>query len=589
MSTRLSRWTPEAAQQQIELGEDSEVELKEAFLDKGRVTQPRPERIANELAAFANAHGGTLMFSVSDDGAVRDLSREQMALLEEFVSNVSEDRIDPPLPFLTRRLRLPTGRPVLIVEVERSASVHRSPGGYLTRKGSTVRVLSPAALQRLFHLRGRSGRRGPDLALVEGTGPATLEARLVDRFMGSRTTAPNDVQLQKLKLVAPNQQDELWATVAGVLLCTDRPDEFVRGAVVEAVRYDGNVLGDARQLDAAKITGSLDAQIRDAIQFVRRNSWVSARKDPGRVETPQFHPRAVFEGVVNAVLHRDYGMEDRKIRLFIFDDRMELYSPGALPNSLEIESMRLQQATRNEAIASLLRRLSVDGIFGSGDRQRFLEERGEGVPTIYRRTRRLTGRDPEFNLVGGSELLLTIPAAPRPSGDVGGLVTVTALGRPLAGAWVLAQYPNDTWLLERTDTFGRVGFSFHSELPMTVFCAAPGHRGTVVRGWRATAGLSIDMKLLESGGSIVFTEGAGRLPGLKGRLSPILDDQDRMYLYATNIGIDGGKRHPIHFKLGQTMRMTDVEGSRLTVRFVEMAGRSALLEYWSADGPRSGL
>ena len=324
MTTRLSRWSPEAVQQRIQMGEDSGFEFKEAFLDRGRVTAPRPERIANELAAFANARGGTLVFSVADDGTVRDLSREQMDLLEEFVSNVSEDRIDPPLPFLTRRLRLPRGRSVLMVEVERGAAVHRSPGGYLTRKGSTVRVLSPEALQRLFERRGRSGRRGPDLALVEGTGPATLEARLVDRFLGSRTLEPDAVQLQKLKLVLPNRQDELRATVAGVLLCTDRPDELIRGAAIEAVCFDGNVLGDAAQLDAATITGPLDAQIRGATRFVRRNSWVSARKDPGRVETPQFDPRAVFEGVVNAVLHRDYGMEERKIRLFIFGDRMEL-------------------------------------------------------------------------------------------------------------------------------------------------------------------------------------------------------------------------------------------------------------------------
>jgi len=111
----------------------------------------------------------------------------------------------------------------------------------------------------------------------------------------------------------------------------------------------------------------------------------------------------------------------------------------------------------------------------------------------------------------------------------------------------------------------------------------------VVRGWRATAGLSIDLKVLESGGSIVFTEGAGHVPGLQGRLSPILDDLDRMYVYASNIGIDGGKRHPVHFKLGRTMRMTDVEGSRLAVRFLDMEGRSALLEYWSVDGPRDRL
>lgn len=585
MTIRLSRWTPEAVQERIELGEDSAFELKEARFDERRVTAPRPERVANELAALANALGGTLVFSVADDGTVRDLSRRQMDRLEELVGNVCEERIDPPLPILTARLRLPGGRAVLLVEVERGALVHRSPGGYLTRQGSTVRQLSPQALRRLFEHRGRAGRRGPDLALVEGTGPGTLEKGLVDRFLGSRAAGQEGAQLWKLKLVAPDEINELRGTVAGILLCTDRPDEFVRGAVIEAVRYDGNVLGEAPQLDAVAITGPLDVQIRDALRFVRRNMWVAARKDPGRVETMQFDPRAVFESVVNAVLHRDYGMENRKIRLFIFDDRIELYSPGALPNSLDIDSMLLQQATRNETLASLLRRLSVEGIFGSGDRQRFLEERGEGVPTIYRRTRRLTGRDPEFRLIGGTELLLTIPAARRPRGDVEGHVAVSAGGAPVAGAQVLVQYPSGTCQVERTDAFGRIGLSLHSDPPMTVFCAATGHRGAVARGWRPTSELAIELEAMRSGGSIVFTEGVGRLPGLQGRLYPVLDDLDRMHVHATDIGIDGGKRHPVHFKLGQALRMTDVHGSRLMVRFVDMEGRSALLEHWPAADP----
>ena len=356
----------------------------------------------------------------------------------------------------------------------------------------------------------------------------------------------------------------------------------MRGAVIEGVRYAGNALGEAVQLDAATITGPLDVQIRDALGFVRRNMWVAARKDPGRVETPQFDPRAVFEGIVNAVLHRDYGMENRKIRLFIFDDRLELYSPGALPNSLEIESMLLQQATRNETLASLLRRLSVEGMFGAGDRQRFLEARGEGVPTIYRRTRRLTGRDPDFKLIGGTELLLTIPAARRPRGDIEGGVVVSADGEPVAGAQVLAQYPSGTCQVERTDAFGRVGFSFHSDLPMTVFCAATGHRGAVVRDWQPTSELAIDLEAMEAGGSIIFTAGVGRLPGLQGRLDLVLDDLDRMYVQAADIGIAGGKRQPVHFKLGRALRMTDLHGSRLMVRFVEMEGRSALLEHWPA-------
>ena len=81
LSPQRSQWCPEALRQQIELGEDSQFELKEAFFERGRVTEPRKERVANELAAFANARGGTLVFSVAGDGSVRDMSRQQLDAL----------------------------------------------------------------------------------------------------------------------------------------------------------------------------------------------------------------------------------------------------------------------------------------------------------------------------------------------------------------------------------------------------------------------------------------------------------------------------------------------------------------------------
>ena len=288
------------------------------------------------------------------------------------------------------------------------------------------------ALHRLFQQRGRSGLLGPDEAIIAGTGPNTLDATLVDRFLSSRATEPTTVQLTKLGLVREDDSGVTRATVAGVLLCAVRPDQYVRGAVIEAVRYRGTVLGRANQHDAASITGPLDRQIRDAVNFVRLNTHLAARKAPGRVETPQFSPRAVFEAIVNAVVHRDYSIEHAKIRLFIFDDRLELYSPGALPNTLPVEAMRNRQATRNETLTSSLRTVAVGNIDGAGDRQYFLEQRGEGVPIIYEQTRALTGRDPEYQLLGGAELRLTIPSA-RPAGGGHRRRSVGIRGRSTAG------------------------------------------------------------------------------------------------------------------------------------------------------------
>ena len=576
-------WDSERLLQQLKLGEDSRVEFKEVVFAGDRVREPHRDAIADELAAFGNTIGGTLIFSVSDAGAVRSIDRQQMDALEAFVSEICSDSIRPPLPFVTQRLPLPDDSFVLVVEVEQSALVHKSPKGYLTRQGSSKRELSSEALHRLFQQRGRSGLLGPDEAIVAGTGPNTLDTTLVDRFLSSRATEPTMVQLTKLGLVREDDSGVTRATVAGVLLCTARPDEYIRGAVIEAIRYRGTVLGRAIQHDAASITGPLDQQLRDTVNFVRLNTRVAARKAPGRVETPQFSPRAMFEAIVNAVVHRDYSIENGKIRLFIFDDRLELYSPGGLPNTLPIEAMRNRQATRNETLASALRMLAVGDIDGAGDRQYFLEQRGEGVPIIYEQTRELTGRDPDYELLGSAELRLTIPSARPPVTGIEGEVSVSAAGRPLAGAQVVALYPNKTWMEGKTDTFGRVAFGFHSELPIIVFCAAPGHGAHVERDWRPPEPLSVQLEELPMGGSVVFTERTGHLPSLTGRLNPILDNMDRMYLYATNVAIDEGRQQPVHFKLHQSLHLTDVNGFEWMVRFLEMIGTTALLEYEPPD------
>ena len=578
-------WTAESLLRQIELGEDSRLELKEAFFRKGRVQAPGRDAVADELAAFGNSSGGTLVFSVSDGGDVRSLTRAEFDALEAFVGEICSDSIKPPLHFTTRRLALSESLAVLVVETESSPLVHRSPGGYMVRQGSSKREMTPQALQRLFQRRGRSGLTGPDEMPVADTGRGTLDPELLDRFLSSRTLEPADTQLAKLGILGDDDAGVTRATVAGVLLATERPDRYIPGALVEAVRYGGNVLGRAGQHDAATIVGPLDRQIREAVQFVRRNTRVAARKVPGRMEFPQFSPRAVFEAIVNAVVHRDYSMENAKVRLFIFDDRLELYSPGALANTLSLEAMRTRQATRNEALASLFRRIMVGDTHGAGGRQYFLELRGEGVPVIYEQTRELTGQDPEYELIDGTELRLTLPSAKPPVEGIVGRVMVTSDGQPLAGARVVVHYPNKTWMEATSDTFGRTEFWFHTDLPIAVYCAAPGHSGHVEHGWQPLEPLSIELGSLQEGGSAVFTEGTGHLPGLKGRLNPILDNLDRTYLYATNVAIEEGRQQPVHFKLGQPLRLTDVDGREWTVRFIDLFGKSSLLEYGTPPPP----
>jgi predicted HTH transcriptional regulator len=202
------------------------------------------------------------------------------------------------------------------------------------------------------------------------------------------------------------------ATVAGLLMCSERPHDWLPGAFIQAVRYRGTRRDANYQLDAADIEGPLDRQVWGALDFVRKNMMVPARKTPDRMELPQFSERAVFEAVVNAVAHRDYSIRGSKIRLFLFDDRLELYSPGALPNTLTIDSLELRQSTRNELVTTLLGRCPVpDQRNDQIGRHSLIEARGEGVPIIMRETELLTGQAPEYRLLDDTELLLTIPSS----------------------------------------------------------------------------------------------------------------------------------------------------------------------------------
>jgi predicted HTH transcriptional regulator len=171
--------------------------------------------------------------------------------------------------------------------------------------------------------------------------------------------------------------------------------------------------GKDYQLDAEDIAGPLDQQVVKAMHFVRRNSKVAATKGAGRTDRPEYDTTALFEAIVNAVVHRDYAIQGSKVRLRMFSDRIDLHVPGALVNTLDLESISFRQSSRNDTIASLLSRLPVDPqlSFAHTSRSTYMDKRGEGASIIIKRTEELAGRPARYQLVGEDELLLTIPKA----------------------------------------------------------------------------------------------------------------------------------------------------------------------------------
>ncbi len=198
-------------------------------------------------------------------------------------------------------------------------------------------------------------------------------------------------------------------------VCKPHPRiHFIYNSFIQAVYYRSKEKDANYQLDAKDFTGPLDQQIIQTMKFVERYNAVAARKNIGRVDFPEYSMRAVFEAVVNAVVHRDYSKTGSKIRLFMFSDRLELYSPGMLANTLTVDNLRYSQATRNELLARLLSEITLDDDLGRQVvRRHFLERRGEGVGIILNESETLSGKMPIYELFD-EELRLTIFAAESP-------------------------------------------------------------------------------------------------------------------------------------------------------------------------------
>ena len=416
------RELPDQLLQRIRLGEDNSIEFKEVTFAGEKIKGPRRNELADELAAFANGRGGTLVLGVDDKTRqVVGIPEDRQGSVERYVAEVVHDAIDPPLYPDIDWYELPDAagwkRPVLRVEMPCSLFVHRSPGGYLRRVGSSKRRLQPEYLARLLQQRSQERLIRFDEQIVADASFEDLDPALVDQFRTPRTRDDRQTLARKLAIAVPDDGGELVPTVAGLLIGARNPERWLRHAFIQAVAYRGRSVSDSLkspyyQLDARDIVGPLDVQVTDACHFVMKNQKVAARKTMGRVDVPQYDMTAVFEAVVNAVAHRDYAVRESKIRLHMFADRLELYSPGGLTNTLTVDTIEYRQASRNETVTSLLARCRIPPEIVGLDTQRetLMDRRGEGVRAILDRSEDLSGKRPVYELFDDAELRLTIYA-----------------------------------------------------------------------------------------------------------------------------------------------------------------------------------
>jgi predicted HTH transcriptional regulator len=409
--------TLDEIQRQLSAGEDSRSQFKKVVLGSRGVRSPNTEELAGQMVAFANAQGGVIFLGVDDAGVARGLPGERISTVESWVVNVATNNCDPPIIPILRRERIPSAGGsealILLVEIKRGLFVHRTSGGrYYVRVGPDKRDLKATELARLLQERGRA------FVFDEQPVPSATEEDL-DRdslerfFQNGPPSIPWRDLLHNTRVLARVDDGPSRPTVAGLLAFGKAPRAHLPSAYVEAAVYRGSVLTSDDLVHSEQIEGRADAQIDGATAFVERFMLTPARKPEGREDHPQYDIGAIHEAVVNAVAHRDYSIAGSKIRLFLFADRLELFSPGDLPNTLTIENMPYRVFTRNQLLVSYLSRKK-----SRRTGRAFLESRGEGVRKILDASETHSGRRPIYELFG-EELRLTIWAKPSPHGVSG--------------------------------------------------------------------------------------------------------------------------------------------------------------------------
>ena len=228
----------------IRLGESSHLELKAVHFAGTKLKGPGRNTLADELGAFANADGGVLVLGVDDKSrGIVGIPEDRVPDVVTLVRQVCTDSIEPPLHASIEPLRLPSSeggkRPVVQVQVRRSLFVHRSPAGYPHRVGDEKRRMSTEYLARLFQQRSQSRLIRFDEQAVNDAGIDSLPEDLWQRFRTSRTGDARDGLLTKLRMARRDREGVLRPTVAGLLMASRDPREWLPNAFIQAVAYRG--------------------------------------------------------------------------------------------------------------------------------------------------------------------------------------------------------------------------------------------------------------------------------------------------------------------------------------------------------------
>jgi ATP-dependent DNA helicase RecG len=370
-------------------GENSRVEFKR--------DDDRPDSVATEMAALLNLEGGFILLGVDDDGRVAGLTRSRQEA-EQWVMNIARQNLQPAIVPLWSSVLMEDGKAVAVVQLPADSPGKpykaRRGSAWVTyvRVGSTSREATREEEGRLYQA-ARLVRY--EIKPVPDTDFSSFDINRLDNYFSvilnrsvpDRSDADGWQRLLLNSDLLIQVGDDVCASVAGLLLFGDNPNRRLPQASVTAVAFPG-VEKEYSTIDEERIRGPLvslvsargrvvDKGVIDrTVDFVNRNMGSMAWLEGGRRRKKKAFPLdAIREAVVNAVAHRDYAREGTDIEVSLYRDRLEVISPGRLPNGVTVEKMKegVVRVARNELLKEILRDYGYVEHYGMGVRHRIIE------------------------------------------------------------------------------------------------------------------------------------------------------------------------------------------------------------------------
>ncbi len=354
---------------------------------KERLEVGKPKSWLKTVSAFANGDGGTLIFGISDDDRIVGLADAESD--SEIISECVKSKLDP-VPDIRLEFKAVEGKKLILLHVSTGTE---APYYYIGDKQriAYVRIGNESVVADRLQLKS---------LVLKGSGRTYDALPSPYKFTDMAFTQLRSACYKRLHRSFDEGEFTSWGIIdengaltnAGALLADDSP---VRHSRIFCTRWNGLTMtsGLGEALDDAELEGSVIGLLQDAVAFVRNNSHKRWWKESDhREELPDYPERAVTEVICNAIIHRSYQELGSEIHIDMYDDRMEVYSPGGMIDGRMIQQLNpltVPSKRRNPLLADFFSRLDL------------MERRGSGMKKIlgeYARFESLKEyRAPEFS------------------------------------------------------------------------------------------------------------------------------------------------------------------------------------------------